>query len=501
MLPNKEEQHTIFSMIKNLGKNLRNSKSKVSNKEEISNSCENNIRHFSLTRKEGFTAFLRKGVVLTMAAGVVTVLGFGTFGSSNLCFGSEAIVNGHSIALINDVDVFEDTVSEAEEFVNAATDQEVEFTVTYFPRIMPKSDVTSQDEILQSLFSQCSGMVEGCALYIDSDLAAAAADKETAEQALQLLKNQYDDGSIENLSVSFDKNVELVEEYVPVQMIMSADSIAAVLTGDRTHYGYYTVAKGDTLAKIAEKLNVSESSLAYLDDGSLYEGKVISYQHQDTLLKVKAEYTQTASVTIPYETERISDSSLKKGVATTKTKGSDGEKLVTTKYVMLNGQQTSKQVVKEEIVTPVQNEIIQIGCGEADGKVIVASAEGSTGYFMWPNRGQISSGFGIRARDNHKGIDISSPSGSDIYASDGGKVTFAGWNDGGYGYLVIIDHGNGYVTYYAHCSQVLVNAGDMVEQGDVIALVGSTGISTGPHLHFEVRLNGTPINPLNYLDE
>ncbi len=503
MLSNKEEQNTKSIKISTLGKLIRKVPAAIKqliNKSETQKNSEN-INHFSLKENNGFVSYLRKGIVCSLAAAIVTVLGFGTFGSANLCFGSEAIVNGHSIALINDVDKFEDTLSRAQQFANAVSEQEVEFNVTYFPRVMPQSDVTPEDEIIQSLYSQCSGMVQGCALYIEGELVAAAPDMETANLALEELKDQYRDDSIENLVVSFDKDVQLKEEYVPSQMIMSAESIAAVLTGDRTHYGYYTVNKGDTVEKIAEKLNVSESSLEYLKNDSLYSGMVIAYQHQDTLLKVKAEYTQTASVVIPYETERISDSSLKKGVASVKTKGSDGEKLVTTKYVMLNGEETGKQVVEEKIVTPVQNEVIQIGCGEADGKFIVASAEGSTGYFLWPNRGQISSGFGIRARDNHKGIDISSPLGSDIYASDGGTVTFAGWNDGGYGYLVIIDHGNGYVTYYAHCSEVLVNAGDKVSQGDVIALIGSTGISTGPHLHFEVRLNGTPINPLNYLDE
>ena len=89
--------------------------------------------------------------------------------------------------------------------------------------------------------------------------------------------------------------------------------------------------------------------------------------------------------------------------------------------------------------------------------------------------------------------------GSVITASDGGKVVYSTYNTGGYGYLVIIDHENGYQTYYAHCSQLLVSVGDRVAQGDNIALVGSTGDSTGPHCHFEIRLNGVPQNPANYI--
>ena len=84
-------------------------------------------------------------------------------------------------------------------------------------------------------------------------------------------------------------------------------------------------------------------------------------------------------------------------------------------------------------------------------------------------------------------------------AVDAGTVIFSGWNSGGYGYMVMIDHGDGIVTLYAHCSELYVNAWDTVDRGDVIALVGSTGWSTGPHLHIEFRVNGERVNPRDYL--
>lgn len=115
-----------------------------------------------------------------------------------------------------------------------------------------------------------------------------------------------------------------------------------------------------------------------------------------------------------------------------------------------------------------------------------------------PAQGSISSYFGERWGRQHKGIDIAANTGSNIVAFQSGKVTFSGWN-GGYGNLVIIDHGNGFETYYGHNSKNLVKVGDKVDKGDVIAKVGSTGNSTGPHCHFEIRVNGKPINPLNYI--
>lgn len=117
---------------------------------------------------------------------------------------------------------------------------------------------------------------------------------------------------------------------------------------------------------------------------------------------------------------------------------------------------------------------------------------------QWPVRGGISSQFGRRWGRMHEGVDIRVPPGTPVRAAAGGRVVFAGWN-GGYGYLVIVDHGQGVHTYYAHNRRVVVREGQQVSRGQVLAYSGSTGHTTGPHLHFEVRLNGRPLNPVRYL--
>ncbi|MCS6848111.1 MAG: M23 family metallopeptidase [Candidatus Roseilinea sp.] len=117
------------------------------------------------------------------------------------------------------------------------------------------------------------------------------------------------------------------------------------------------------------------------------------------------------------------------------------------------------------------------------------------GAFAWPTRGYISQGF----RYYHRGVDIANAIGVPIYASDGGYVTYAGWSNVGYGYMVQIDHGNGFSTLYAHLSQWYVDPGQAVSRGQIIGAMGSTGNSTGPHLHFEIRYGGVPQNPLVYL--
>jgi murein DD-endopeptidase MepM/ murein hydrolase activator NlpD len=125
---------------------------------------------------------------------------------------------------------------------------------------------------------------------------------------------------------------------------------------------------------------------------------------------------------------------------------------------------------------------------------------------IWPAAGEVSSRFGWRSSpwggwgsDYHPGLDIANDIGTPIVAAADGVVVSAGWNSGGYGNLVQIDHGNGIVTLYGHNSSNAVSVGQQVHKGDVIAYMGSTGNSTGPHVHYEVRVNGTAVNPAGFL--
>lgn len=121
---------------------------------------------------------------------------------------------------------------------------------------------------------------------------------------------------------------------------------------------------------------------------------------------------------------------------------------------------------------------------------------------IWPTDGYVSSGFGYRSYPDaefHPGLDIENDYGSPIYATASGVVEEADWDSGGYGYRIVIDHGNGYVTWYAHDSRLLVSAGETVRKGEEIALVGATGFATGPHCHYELLLWGKPIDPTPFL--
>jgi len=122
----------------------------------------------------------------------------------------------------------------------------------------------------------------------------------------------------------------------------------------------------------------------------------------------------------------------------------------------------------------------------------------SSNRFIWPTQGEVSSVFGYRWGRNHDGVDLANDEGTPIRAARSGRVTYSGWS-GGYGRVVILEHDQGYSTVYGHLSESIVDNGEYVKVGQSIAYMGNTGNSTGPHLHFEVRRNSTPINPYNVL--
>ncbi len=204
---------------------------------------------------------------------------------------------------------------------------------------------------------------------------------------------------------------------------------------------------------------------------------------------------------VAYETETEYDESRGSSYEEVKTEGKNGEELVIIRTTFTDGVQTDAVETGTKVIHKAVNEVVVKGSKKESSKN--TSYGSSTGSFMWPvpYTHSISSYYEWRWGRMHWGIDIAAGGiyGQDIVASDGGTVTFAGDDGGGYGYYVIIDHGNGYSTCYAHCSSLAVSAGQYVSQGETIGYVGSTGYSTGPHLHFEVRKGSDKLNPLDFV--
>ena len=202
---------------------------------------------------------------------------------------------------------------------------------------------------------------------------------------------------------------------------------------------------------------------------------------------------------IPFETVKKNDSSLVKGSTKTKTQGEEGLRRKTTTITYLNGQETARKEGEFKTVKEPVDKVVLVGTKKkTSSNNNNGSAIKGAPSFGWPVSGRITSPYGTRDGRLHAGIDIGKPIGSAVKASAAGTVTRAG-NAGDYGILVEINHGNGWVTRYAHNSSVKVKVGQKVSKGQTIALSGNTGRSTGPHVHFEIRYNGSAKNPMTYL--
>ena len=212
-----------------------------------------------------------------------------------------------------------------------------------------------------------------------------------------------------------------------------------------------------------------------------------------TPICVKTEMKGTMAEAIPYKVEEEKTKDLYKGDSYVKQKGADGKRIVNGTIYYENGKEVKRNIKKTTVISEPTTQIVLIGTAERPKTA-------PTGHFKYPVRNiNITSPYGYRWGRLHTGVDLANPIGTPIYASDGGTVTVAGY-EGAYGLCVIVDHGNGFKTRYAHCNQLYVSVGDKVYQGQEISATGNTGRSTGPHLHFEIIVNGAPVDPMGYLE-
>jgi len=311
-------------------------------------------------------------------------------------------------------------------------------------------DVHTSEDILDTLTYMRELQVYAYAINIDGQQQVILESEFVAKNMLSSIQTDYTKAAegVEYTSVEFDQIVTITEVTAQLGDIWNSDDAKTYLMSVGSDGAPRLTVTSRENATYTENINYGTK---YVENASMYAD----------------------------ETEVISN-------------GIYGINRIVAEVVRKNGEETNRIIISTTKVSDPVDAVVYRGTKP------IPPSDG-TGTFIIPTSNYtISSRFGMRWGRMHNGVDFAASTGTKIYASDGGTVTYAGWKNS-YGYVVMIDHGGLYESVYAHCSKLLVSAGDEVYQGKSIALVGSTGNSTGPHLHFEIHYKGVPYNPLNYL--
>ena len=300
-------------------------------------------------------------------------------------------------------------------------------------------------------------------------------------------------------SIDFGDKIEIVESYLPSEELTDLSTAIDEVTKDKETNQIYEVKSGDTLSAIAMQYDLTVADLIAMNES--LEDEYTRIRPEDEIIVTVPEPELSVNYTIEQYYEEDYEAPIQyvdnNNWYTTQSKvlqePSAGHRKVVALVSYTDNSENGREIEKEEITYQAVPKIVERG-------TIVPPT-----YIKPISGGRLSSGFGPRntgikgASRYHKGVDWATPIGTAVVASSSGVVTRAGWGSG-YGYCVYIRHPDGRETRYGHLSKVLVSVGQSVSQGQKIALSGNTGVSSGPHLHFEILVNGSQVNPLNYLN-
>ncbi|MDD3652669.1 MAG: peptidoglycan DD-metalloendopeptidase family protein [Desulfotomaculaceae bacterium] len=422
---------------------------------------------------------------------IISVIAY-TFYGDNAC---AVVVDDKVIAVVDNEKNAKRTLGELVKFKS----DQVGMNLFISQKVSYKSVRVEEDEILDL---ESFRRILGEALSLNTEVTSIVVNGEKkiflknndAEELLEWLGSIYLGEPGEQ--VEFKEKVELVTCSANIDELIDLEGAKKLVLHGTGKSQQYTVREGDTAWDIAEvfKMNLEQlkSVNPELDLERLNAGQILTICQGVPLINVIATRQETVVEEIPFKVEVKDDDSLFSGEKKVIREGVPGQRIVTYQITKENGLEISRQVCEQSIIREPLDEIIFKG-----SQTMLASRGGST-RMNWPCAGSVSSAFGMRGGRMHQGIDLSAVYGSPVTSSAAGRIAFAGW-EGGYGKMVEVSHGGGFVTRYAHLSSISVSTGQQVDRGQLIGLVGATGHATGPHLHFEVLINGRQHNPINYL--
>lgn len=437
----------------------------------------------------------RAAPMILMLCAVILIISAYTFD-----LGFEVSLDGESIGYVRDRGEITAALDRVEDRIAAyqGAPYSLDANLTYKLHYMERSAPVDVEALESRLFASVSEMERDYALRIDGETVGASHSKTALELLLRRILLRSCDNATE-VNTSFVNDVRIEAIPAGTAEIVSETELEAKLSSNRAETRYYTVQSGDTVSAIGQRFGMAVSEIKALnpdlDENRIHVGQEIKLAGEVPYLSVQQTVTESYQESIPYETEIVYDESMYKNKSAIRVQGVNGLADVVADVTYVNGIETDRKILSYTVVQEPVNAVKAVGTKEPPRTA-------ATGRFIKPSSGRFSSPFGYRRSlgDYHTGVDYAGAVGTNIWAADGGTVIWAGQR-GNYGKYIIIDHGNGYTTYYCHCSKLLVSAGDKVAQGDIIAKVGKTGRVTGPHLHFEIRVNGKAVNPLKYVSK
>lgn len=444
--------------------------------------------------------------VVATAALVITV---STIFSRNYALAVE--VNGEVIGYVADETVLEEAQNILRMKIQIAPNQSLaEWQFNPVLTIGTATNLSNKNEIAdQILYYSSDNIMRATGIYIDGILVGVTEDEEALLQFLEDMKQKHYDPAHPDATISFVRTVEIS----PSGSLFFTDSVKPfaqlknLLGGEVSPPVIHMVRKGETLEEIAKTRGITLEELVMRNPQ--YEGKKDNFKPQEgeeilirkaqPYLQVQVAYRTTEREEIPYDVVETEDDSLAVGTTHVQVKGENGEQLVTYDIIYIDGEQAQKVRLEDQthVLSEPVTQVVAKGTKIIELDPDAMPGGGAFGGYMWPVPDATYSSRGFMGAA-HRGLDINAPTGTAIYASNAGVVVFSGWQ-WSFGYHVIIEHPDGRQTLYAHCIELYVAQGQYVGQGQLIAAVGSTGNSTGPHCHFEIIENGARVNPYGFV--
>lgn len=447
---------------------------------------------------------------------------------NGVTFALEVIYNEQSIGYISDESVYIEakslvkdrlssgaySVSDSSETVEltAAASSGADLNARYALSLVSIDELNDAQVISDKIIeNSVDNLTHACGIYIDGEFICAVKNEADAKTVFYNILAPYEaDAQKNNYVVGFAENIDYVQGlyHDDPNVMWDAAKLSAIISGEKETQKSYTVLDGDSLESICEKLSVKEETLRELNPSYDWEniqpGDAVITQNSVKFVSIKKIVTSTTTRDIEFETVKRRDATKYSGYRQVQQKGVNGVERVTTMQIYIDGILQDTTYDYETVKEPV-DEIVVVGTKTSYNGVYIGEA--SKSGFLWPAPSchYVSSPYGWRSSGWHNGIDLVKSGGgalgTPVIASRSGRVEVVQRSNSGYGNMVLINHGDGYKTRYAHMikGSITVSVGEYVEAGQTIGKVGSTGNSTGPHLHFEVIYNGETQNPKNYI--